>query len=346
MKKTTYIILISLFFGCKTENKSNPNIINDSENITQKGEQNFEEKYVTAISGLNYRKKPKGKIIGKFKYGEKLNIIEHTNVFETINDDGEIKEDQWLGVKVNNEKVYVFGGYLSNEKINDHIEISNNSQKKQIAFEILLPNEYRDWENKNPSSKLNQNWQELYQKGGKYYLDKADYTIKKGYSECSGDSTRIIQSKRKTLLFINDSNLNSGELYSKIINKNKVWPKEKILFSYKNIEYKIRAEGEIISSEEVHSDKGLEFYANVKNYKLYISTNNNFESLFLEELGFNDTFVKLLFVGDIDSDGKLDFIFEANRDYEEERVILYLSSKATQTEIIKKVGEIAIQFDC
>ena len=68
--------------------------------------------------------------------------------------------------------------------------------------------------------------------------------------------------------------------------------------------------------------------------------------MFLEETSFNDTFVQLLFVGDIDADGKLDFIFNASRDYEEERVVLYLSSYAKDNEIIKKVGDIAIQHDC
>lgn len=66
----------------------------------------------------------------------------------------------------------------------------------------------------------------------------------------------------------------------------------------------------------------------------------------LQEDAFNDTFVELLFVGDIDRDGKLDFIFGANKNYEEERVILFLSSKAENGNLVKKVSEIAIQFDC
>ncbi|MFC6096774.1 hypothetical protein ACFPVY_08955 [Flavobacterium qiangtangense] len=66
----------------------------------------------------------------------------------------------------------------------------------------------------------------------------------------------------------------------------------------------------------------------------------------MKEESFNDTFVELLFAGDIDNDGKLDFIFGANRNYEEERVILFLSSKAEKENVVKKVSEIAIQFDC
>ena len=38
--------------------------------------------------------------------------------------------------------------------------------------------------------------------------------------------------------------------------------------------------------------------------------------------------------------------YGANRDYEEERVILFLSSKAENGDSVKKVSEIAVQFDC
>lgn len=44
----------------------------------------------------------------------------------------------------------------------------------------------------------------------------------------------------------------------------------------------------------------------------------------------------MLFAGDIDGDGKLDFIFGANRDYEEDRALLFLSSKAENGEAVKK----------
>ena len=142
------------------------------------------------------------------------------------------------------------------------------------------------------------------------------------------------------------SKLKLGEINSLKIDKNKIWPKEKISFKFNDIEYFLRAEGKVLSSEKVHTDEGLETFQVVENYKLYISTEDIPERLLLKEESFNDTFVELLFVGDIDQDGKLDFIFGANRNYEEERVILFLSSKADQENVVKKVSEIAVQFDC
>ena len=116
MNKLIYIfILIQLFISCKTEPKTD-----SIENIKIKQpekEKEIEFKYVTAKSGLNYRIKPKGKILGKFEYGEKLEVIEHTNVWESIEDNENLIEGEWLGINFNNKTIYTFGGYLSNKKV-------------------------------------------------------------------------------------------------------------------------------------------------------------------------------------------------------------------------------------
>lgn len=214
-------------------------------------------------------------------------------------------------------------------------------------IKILIPRSYRNWDKNNRANDLNNNWTELYSKNGKYFLDKANYKIEKSYDECSGDSTKIIIPKNETLLYINTANIPLGNINSLAIKKNKIWPKEKINFLFNNTEYTLRADGEVLSSEQVTSEEGQsELYQNVKNYKLFISTKNSPERLLLNIENFNDTFVKLLFVGDIDQDGKLDFVFDASRDYEEERLILYLSSPAKNGNLVKEVAEIAVQFDC
>ena len=222
----------------------------------------------------------------------------------------------------------------------------NIEEDSKNDFEILLPTQYRDWENKNEVDNLSNDWFDLHIKDGVYYLDKPNYKVERGYSECSGDSTKIIHSKNKTILLINDLSLKLGEVNSLKIKKNKIWPNEKLTIKFGSIEYTLRAEGKIISSEKVNTDNGEELYQKVENYKLYISTNNSNETLFLKQESFNDTFVEILFIGDIDRDGKADFIFGTNRHYEEERVFLYLSSKAKNRQIIKKVSEIAVHFDC
>lgn len=215
----------------------------------------------------------------------------------------------------------------------------------KTELRILLPTTYREWEGNYPVDHLTRDWVELYRKNGKYYLQKADYTIEKGSDECSGSDTKTIVTKKDAVLLINLPDAGLGEISSVKIPKNKIWPKEKTSFQFNGTTYYLRAEGEILSGEET-IDSGEDRFHDVKNYKLYISTGTTAETLFLEQESFNDTFIELLFAGDIDRDGKLDFIVSASRDYEEHRVLLFLSSKAKAGGLIKEAAEIAVQFDC
>lgn len=214
-------------------------------------------------------------------------------------------------------------------------------------FDILIPTTYRDWEGKNPAKKLNQEWVDLFFNGKSYELGKAKFNLENGYDECSGDSTQTINSQNKTLLYLNLPELKLGKIQSVSLKKNKIWPKEKYTFEFNSVEYQLRAEGNILDSWQAEDDDGTKSIAyKVEKYKLFLSSMTTKEKLILYQSSFNDTFVELLFVGDIDRDQKPDFIFSANRDYEENRVLLFLSSKAKTDELIKKVAEIAVQFDC
>lgn len=135
MKKIIFFLLIIQFFNCKTEN-NNYKIIDVSEERTQKlKENNVEEKWVLAKSGLNYRKTPKGEILGKFEFGEKLEVIKQSNIFESIKDGKKLIYNEWLGVKRKGELdiKYVFGGFLANEKQFEKIK-KNLTSKKEISI--------------------------------------------------------------------------------------------------------------------------------------------------------------------------------------------------------------------
>lgn len=119
-KTVIYLALLILCFSCtvKTEKeKTNKEVI-----PLQKVTPNVEVKYITAASGLNYRDKPKGTILGKLEYGTKVEIVSHSNIFESIDDGSNTIKGEWLGVNINDAVVYLFGGYLSKE-------ISNNIYK-------------------------------------------------------------------------------------------------------------------------------------------------------------------------------------------------------------------------
>ena len=226
---------------------------------------------------------------------------------------------------------------------NEIIDISNSKD----WFKVLLPNSYRIFDNEDPTKSLTNDWFDLHEKEGKYYLERATYNITKGFDECAGVDTKTIETNRKTILLLDYSKLSAGEVTSLPIAKKYIWPKQQQLFSFNNHSYKFRAEGVIEDNLKLKSDTDDEtLWGKVKNYKLYLSFNNKSEVLIISEDDFQDTFVELLFVGDIDRDGKLDFIFGANRNYEETRVILFLSSKGQDNIPIQKVSEISIQHDC
>lgn len=106
MKNTLLLFIVVIhFFSCKKENKKPPSFKNS-----------VETKYVTAKSGLNYRKEPRGTILGKFEYDTELEIYGHTNKFETIDDNGKKREGEWLAIKINDKIVYTFSAYLSDNK--------------------------------------------------------------------------------------------------------------------------------------------------------------------------------------------------------------------------------------
>lgn len=242
-------------------------------------------------------------------------------------------------------------------------------------FETLSPRAYRTWEGKNDVDIITDKWIELYREKDKYFLGKANFKIDNGFDECVEVKTKAIVSKNETVLFMDLPELKEGEITSLKIDKNKILPGEKIYFTYNNLKYYIRAEGKIISyngnelnrklalddieaytinsnGDTVYATQTLvvddedDTFPEVEDYKLFISTQDSKEQLFLQISSFNDSFVTLVFVGDIDRDGKLDFIFDTSRDYEVETKSLYLSSKALPNQIIKLVSVASVQFDC
>jgi hypothetical protein len=107
---------------------------------------------------------------------------------------------------------------------------------------------------------------------------------------------------------------------------------EKHSFRFGKKTYTFRAEGTI------HNKKPDDYWYNVDNYKFYLSDGKN-EQLVLTDLSeFDNTSPEILWLGDLDRDGKPDFVVRTRTWYEDEQIELYLSSIAEKGELVKLAG--------
>lgn len=219
-------------------------------------------------------------------------------------------------------------------------------ETEETLFKSLLPSTYRDWDNKNEVDQLTPNWVAVNEIDGQYFLQRSDFKVERGFSECVGDSTKTIIPNDKTLIFLESNALKPGKINTIAITRKKIWPNEKYTFVFNSVSYTLRATGDVKKTENVYTDDGLEVFKVVENYRLYLSENGMNEQPILHENGFNDTFVELKLIGDIDRDGKPDLVFRTDRDYEENRMLIFLSGSALKGKIIKKATEAVVQFDC
>ena len=212
-------------------------------------------------------------------------------------------------------------------------ESSATNLKTNQEIDILIPRSYRVFEGNNHTEVLNAQWFDIYREDGHVFIAPVVYRIENGYDQCSGDSLRIIESARESILFLNKPDSKQGKLETVENLKDSILsPLKTVAFSFNKVQYVLESTGE-----------GKDF--NIKNYNLTLSANGNHQYLIKAE-DLNDTQIELVFAGDIDGDGKLDLILAAPLDYEQDRYLLFLSSKAEEGHIVYLAGELAVQFDC
>ena len=216
-------------------------------------------------------------------------------------------------------------------------------------IEILLPAGYREMNPADFKPMLSEKWYDFYQDSiaKKYLLKKADIEIGKFYDDCLQDSTTYVSSQQESLILVKGIIPQHEEISSIPVKKYHVWVGEKSEFSFNGKTYVFRGDGITIQEGMAWTDEDLPGrWDKVENYKLYLSEQGKEEQLIVAIPSFNDTFVQILWIGDLDEDGKPDFILDISRDYEEKAVLLFLSSKAEKGEIVRAVASSSYQFDC
>ena len=204
------------------------------------------------------------------------------------------------------------------------------------SYKILIPFNYRQCK---VDTLIDDTWVELYKKGQKYYLSKAEYTIGKEWDEIIGDSVSTLTSKRKVLLYINHLPSKMGKVkYIDLHIPPKFFvdgvylnPGTPLRFTFEGKHY------ELTTKEKVFTKHGNQSYEGIilLNGKQIVRRTN------LDKVDFT-----LMFAGDIDGDGKLDLVFNLSGVFGEVYVALYLSSCALPGQLVRKVAEVVDDYGC
>lgn len=208
IKQTLLIIIILTITGCMDRKKSLLKK-NDNEKIIEVSQLTEELKYITAKSGLIYRDKPKGKRLGKFEFNQPIVITKHTENFQEIKKGNETIKGEWLGTKIDNKEVYVFSGYLSNNKSKITIDDVKNFMGDYIWVSEDFKNILRETKSFKKSFFYGFSLDLKYKKTENYdilegYFHKAqDDIIYNLESLLNEDDTKIIDINNKTLTIKN-----------------------------------------------------------------------------------------------------------------------------------------------
>jgi len=168
------------------------------------------------------------------------------------------------------------------------------------------------------------------------YLKPTNISFLDGENECSGDATLTFISEAK-FLFSNSINYNKNNFQSVISEVKPMLPGEKFVFTFEDQIYELESFGERLNSDGY----------DVKNYLLVYSTAGAASKQTIVSIPTIEyTSVKLLFIGDLDGDGKPDIILDAPSNYENKNIILFLSSTANDDEYLRCEACTSDWFDC
>lgn len=147
--------------------------------------------------------------------------------------------------------------------------------------------------------------------------------------------------KDSSWLQINNANSSSAIFYLAGSNKIKprkvktvsnsplrIMPGEKKVFNFNNDSYTLKATGSLDSNQ---------YGVHPSNYSLFIE-NAGISTLLSSAPYFDDAMIEILFIGDIDGDGKLDLLIDNSNKYSYREYCLYLSSYATKGECVRLVA--------
>lgn len=217
-----------------------------------------------------------------------------------------------------------------------HIQdLEKESEKLQhliVSNKAIIPGSHRYMDQNDKTSKIiNSDWLSIYLENGQYKLGNQDLAIQeKGEDPCSGMDVEYIDTKISSLILLNLKNLASHELDTLALENRVIQPNSPLKFQWKNQKYELVATGRTFTEAYERSKEWytLTMYKNGKKLRTLIIQND-----------YNDTQTSILLISDLDNDQIPDIIISSPRDYEEERILIFISSDP-------KIYEAQRVFDC
>lgn len=177
----------------------------------------------------------------------------------------------------------------------------------------------------------------LFTENGKFYLKPIYVDFEKRFDECINDTTMALIPNENHCIFLFSlfTGYNTAPIES--VNDGKsieMMPDINFNFSYNDIKYTFQADGEIDDS-------------NIKNYSLcFLKTDCQTKQILVTHEIIESTVVSILFIGDLDGDEEPDIILNAPTNYENRRIIFFLSSTKKKNELLHFETEKFDWFDC
>ena len=220
-----------------------------------------------------------------------------------------------------------------------------SSAKKPIDVSITTMVKARDTENfAYYQNAFADGWCDFYKNDetGKYHLHEANISVDIHYDDCAQDTFVYAVSNRPSLFLIKGLNPKNKPVKTLVLPTEivRITLEEKYSFRFGGKTYTFRAEGDV-RTDGHHDD----YWHKVKDYKLYLSDGKS-EQLITTVPYFDGTSPDILWVGDLDDDGKLDFAVRTATWYEDEQIELFLSSIAEKGELVKLAGIASLIRDC
>lgn len=256
------------------------------------------------------------------------------------------------------------------DTISDYVEIPNSDIQAVVSsdFDYMISSLFDDRDTITKQFPLIQKreWNAL-----TYAVDKRKFYLKPilldtvyWYDDCNGFDMLTIKSRSKQKEHNDNTSRNEieyiyltgldraiGEIPSLFHTQTTVQPGKRYNFDFNGTKYTLRAEGDhssesIMTNQPTKNQMGRmdNYFDGCNNYKLYLESDGKVQ--LLNSDSYSSTCLEIFFIGDLDGDGKPDFLFETNSWYEGSEVTLFLSSKAQNGELVKNMKPSGNYYSC